>query len=149
MHVREYTPADLKHLVGIYERQGFKYRFPDLDEPATSARFISKLVLEDGRPVASVLARATAEIYLLLDPTYGTPEQRWEAFEAIHRAAETSLLDIGLEDSHCWLPPAIERRFGKRLATLGWTKDNDWTPYCKYLVRPTEPQVLEEPDGQR
>jgi hypothetical protein len=39
----------------------------------------------------------------------------------------------GLDDAHAWLPPPIARRFGRRLESLGWIRDDAWTPYCRRL----------------
>jgi hypothetical protein len=52
---------------------------------------------------------------------------------ALHAAAERDAWQRGLEDVHAWLPPDIAKRFGKRIARLGWLRDDAWTPYCKRL----------------
>ncbi|MGA7856187.1 MAG: hypothetical protein WCA15_22910 [Candidatus Acidiferrales bacterium] len=109
--------------------------------------FVSKLVLEDdaGRVVMASLARLTCEMYLLVDrggdqgvghgrlghdaPLRGGRE-RYAQMLALHAACEQDLLARGLDDAHAWLPPSIARRFGRRLAALGWIRDDGWTPYC-------------------
>lgn len=58
---------------------------------------------------------------------------RYAQFLELHRAGEWDLLARGLEDAHAWLPPAVARRFGRRLAALGWTRDDAWTPYSRKL----------------
>ncbi len=63
----------------------------------------------------------------------GNARQRWEQLLALHRAGELDLLARGLDDAHAWLPPQIARRFGRRLESLGWLRDNTWTPYCRRL----------------
>lgn len=63
----------------------------------------------------------------------GNARQRWAQFLALHRAGELDLLARGLDDAHAWLPPQIARRFGRRLESLGWLRDDSWTPYCKRL----------------
>jgi hypothetical protein len=131
MLVRAYTEADLDALWRMHERQGFDYAFPDLSDPI----FISKLVVEDGagHAVMASLARLTCEMYLLADPDAGTPRQRYDRMLQLHSAGERDLLSRGLDDAHAWLPPPIAKRFGRRLETLGWVRDNDWTPYCRRL----------------
>ena len=62
-----------------------------------------------------------------------SPRQRFEWLLALHRAGEQDLLARGLDDAHAWLPPQIAKRFGRRLESLGWLRDNTWTPYCKRL----------------
>lgn len=131
MLIREYRESDLEALRRMYAAQKFAYEFPDLTDPL----FVSKLVVEDegGRPVMASLARLTCEMYLLLDPKAGTPRQRYDRLLALHAVGERDLLDRGLEDAHAWLPPSIAKRFGRRLAALGWVRDDEWTPHCMKL----------------
>ncbi|MGA2511936.1 MAG: hypothetical protein ABSG27_17095 [Candidatus Acidiferrales bacterium] len=63
----------------------------------------------------------------------GNARQRYEWLLALHRAGEQDLLARGLDDAHAWLPPQIARRFGRRLESLGWVRDDAWTPYCRRL----------------
>ena len=131
MLIREYTPADLDALRRMHASQGFDYPFPDLADPI----FISKLIVKDdsGRAVMASLARLTCEVYLLVDRERGAgnPSERWAQLLALHAAGERDLVARGLDDAHAWLPPPIARRFGYRLASLGWLRDDTWTPYCK------------------
>jgi len=146
MLIREYTESDLDALRAIHAAQGFDYALPDLNNPL----FVTKLVLAknsergsqnadcgDGdtpqQILASVFLRLTAEGYLLLDPRAGTPRDRWQWLLALHAAAERDAWQRGLEDVHAWLPPPIAKKFGKRIARLGWLRDDAWTPYCKRL----------------
>ena len=59
--------------------------------------------------------------------------QRYVWLLALHEAGERDLLARGLDDAHAWLPPPIARRFGRRLESLGWVRDDAWTPYCRRL----------------
>jgi hypothetical protein len=131
MLVRQYTPADLDSMRRMHASQGFDYAFPDIADPI----FVSKLVVEgdDSRVVMASLARLTCEMYLLVDPGEGDPRERYARLLALHRAGEQDLLARGLDDAHAWLPPPIARRFGRRLESLGWLRDDKWTPYCKQL----------------
>jgi hypothetical protein len=133
MLVREYRDGDLDALLRMHARQGFDYAFPDISGPI----FLSKLVVEDesGRAVMASLARLTCEMYLLADPDAGRPRERYARLLALHNTGERDLLARGLEDAHAWLPPPIAKRFGRRLAALGWVRDDAWTPYCRRLRR--------------
>ncbi|MFZ0883123.1 MAG: hypothetical protein WAN14_06965 [Candidatus Acidiferrales bacterium] len=155
MLVRQYTDADLDALCRAHASQGFDYPFPDLRDPI----FVSKLVLEDdaGRVAMASLARLTCEMYLLVDrgaiengerivksaatghaaasglgrnAAARDGRERYAQMLALHAACEQDLLARGLDDVHAWLPPSIARRFGRRLETLGWIRDDAWTPYC-------------------
>jgi hypothetical protein len=132
MVIREYTDADLDALRRMHAQQGFGYAFPDLADPL----FVSKLVVEDGtgRAVMASLARLTCEMYLLVAPGEGNPRERYARLLALHRAGERDLLARGLHDAHAWLPPPIAKKFGRRLAALGWIRDDAWTPYCRRLI---------------
>jgi len=130
MLVREYQDSDLAQLRAIHAAQGFDYALPDLSNPL----FVTKKVLaSDGAIVGAAFLRLTAEAYLLLDPHAGTPRERWQWLLALHAAAEHDAWQRGLEDVHAWLPPPIAKKFGKRIAQLGWIRDDTWTPYCKKL----------------
>lgn len=128
MLIRQFTDDDLQALKRMHSRQGFEYAFPDVSDPI----FVSRLVLEDddSRIAMASLARLTCEMYLMLDPSLGTPQDRFLRITALHRAGERDLVSRGLDDAHAWLPPEISRRFGKRLEALGWVRDDKWTPYC-------------------
>jgi hypothetical protein len=89
---------------------------------------------EPARIVGAALLRLTAEAYLLVDPRAGTPRRRWESILALHDAAAQDAWRKGLADVHAWLPPRLAKRFGRRLESLGWVRDDLWTPYCKKLT---------------
>jgi len=139
MRIREYNEGDMDALLAMHRAQGFEYPFPDLADPI----FVSKLVLEDedsigtGNNTSKIrmasLARLTCEMYLLVDPSAGTPRDRYARLLELHRAGAADLRARGLDDAHAWLPPPIAKRFGRRLETLGWIRDDAWTPYCKRL----------------
>jgi hypothetical protein len=151
MLVREYSERDLDALRAIHAAQGFDYAFPDLRNPL----FVTKIVVSDpdvapgfspasssadsqggvtqDRILGAALLRLTAEAYLLLDPRAGTPRERWQWLLALHEAARRDAWRRGLEDVHAWLPPRIAEKFGRRLARLGWRRDDAWTPYCMRL----------------
>jgi hypothetical protein len=146
MLIREYRECDLAALRAIHTAQGFDYPLPNLRNPL----FVTKLVLADGDPaqhdenrqleagatrvLGAALLRLTAEAYLLLDPTAGTPRERWQTLLALHAATERDAWHRGLEDVHAWLPPPIAKKFGRRIERLGWVRDDAWTPYCKKLA---------------
>lgn len=130
--IREYAPGDLDALRRMHASAGFDYAFPDLLDPL----FISKLVVTDGssEPVMASLARLTCEMYLLVDrDRHARPADTYQRLVNLHRVGQRDLLQRGLEDAHAWIPPAIGKRFGRRLESLGWIRDDTWKPYCRRL----------------
>jgi len=142
MLVREYKASDFHALRRMHASQGLDYVFPNVADPI----FVSKLVVENtgGRVVMASLARLTCEMYLLIDRERegnhwvdkSGAHERYARLLALHRVAEHDLLERGLDDAHAWLPPPIARRFGRRLESLGWIRDDAWTPYCRRLRQP-------------
>jgi hypothetical protein len=132
--IRNYLTSDEPKLRAIFKAQGFEYEWPNLNSPL----FLSKIVLEERNyPVAAICSRLTAEEYFLADKDWGTPEMRWQAFLELHEAARADLFNRGLEDCYCWIPPQIERPFGRRLFRLGWTR-NVWSAFNRQLGEPTK-----------
>jgi hypothetical protein len=164
MRIRDYSEDDLQSLRAIHAAQGFDYLLPDLRQPlfvtkliltdddpsppgnanASPSRRLSAMNPQTGaapeqgssKILGAAFLRLTAEAYLLLDPKAGTPHDRWRALLALHAAAERDAWRRGLEDVHAWLPPPIAKKFGKRIARLGWLRDDTWTPYCRKLRPP-------------
>jgi hypothetical protein len=128
MIIRDYRPDDEAALRAMHAAQGFDYPFPDL----ANQLFLTRLVLEDdaGRPVMAALARVTCEVYLLAQPGEGKPRQRWLRLLVMHEAMRRALRAQGFEDATCWIPPRIERAFGRRLRRLGWVRD-PWQAYSR------------------
>lgn len=160
MLIREYTERDLDALRAIHAAQHFDYALPDLRNPLFVTKLV--LIEEDVAPpfrgasvpvgdqatiadpglkpgatheciLGAAFLRLTAEAYLLLDPRTGTPRERWQWLLGLHEAARRDAWQRGLEDVHAWLPPPIAKKFGRRLARLGWRRDDTWTPYCLRL----------------
>ena len=96
--------------------------------------FDTKLVAEDGNGIVTqgLLLRITCEAYLLLDPDAGTPMERWGLFQSLHKAAAKRAWQRGFDDVHAYVPPEIERHFGKRLRRLGWQQDR-WQSYFREI----------------
>ncbi len=163
MQIHEYQESDLAALQCIHAAQGFDYALPDLRNPLFVTKLVlaqdptpsdecrdtiyrapTDATRNDSEAnglatasrekiLGAAFLRLTAEAYLLLDPRAGTPRERWQWLLALHAAAERDAWQRGLEDVHAWLPPPIAQKFGKRIARLGWLRDDAWTPYCKRL----------------
>ena len=131
--IRNYLSSDEPKLRAVFKAQGFEYDWPNLNSPL----FLSKLVLEERNfPVMAIASRLTTEEYLLVDKDWGTPAMRWRAFLQLHEAVCSDLYAKGLEDCYCWIPPQIEKPFGRRLFKLGWAR-NKWSAFNLQLAERT------------
>ena len=130
--IREFQPSDLETLRQIHRAQNFKYDFPDLENPNFVVRLVS--AGDDGRVQMALLGHRTVEAYLLATPS-ADPRQRYMEFLELHNAACDAGAALGYEDAQAFLPPEIERRFGKRLAQLGWNRyvGAEWKCYGRSL----------------
>jgi len=128
MRIRNYRPEDEPALKQMHAAQGFDYAFPDLANPL----FVSKLVLEDddGRSLMAALGRLSCEVYLLAEPKSASPGERFLQMLLMHEAGRRDLEARGLDDVTCWVPPGIEKSFGRRLERLGWVRD-PWPSYSR------------------
>lgn len=130
LQLREYTESDLGALVKMHAERELPYAFPELKSPL----FLSRLILEkDSKIVAASLLRLTAEAYVLLDPSAGSPRERLRWLLLMHEAARGDAVRKGLDDVHCWVPPDMARPFGKRIKALGWQRER-WDCYSRSLA---------------
>ena len=122
---------DMPRLMQIHAASHFDYQFPkDFDTPL----FPIKLAATDGEHFIAVAAlKVEAEAYLWMDHEYGTPEQRMDALEMLHRDLRERASKVGFDSVHCALPPEIAERFGKRLEELGWKLARPWPLYIFQL----------------
>lgn len=131
MKIREYRPEDAAQVQALYEKQQFGYALPDLSNPL----FFIRLVLEDdaGKIVQTFFAHLTAECYVMMDHEEGTPEQRMQLLEQLAAVGESLAWNPGGLDEICaWVPPKLEKSFGKRLLGIGWRK-SAWPCFAKVL----------------
>lgn len=128
MNVREYTDADFERIKDLHRQSGFEYELPDLSD----ARFFSHRVVwnKSGICMAGFL-RLSAEAFLVCDPGWRTAAWRDLALRQLHRACRADATEKGVADVNCFVPPAIEKQFGRRLVRLGWNryKGQEWRCY--------------------
>jgi len=131
MIIRAYRPEDRETLERIHAEQAFTYPFPNLEDPT----FFLKMVIEDddGKVIQAIVLHLTAEAYFLGDKKAGSPQSRFDAFVRLHdECARLAYYPGGLSDIHAFLPPEVEKSFGRRLLKLGWVTE-PWKPFVKFL----------------
>jgi len=137
--VRDYEPRDLDTIKSIYKAQGFDYALPDLSSPLVLVKKVREI---DGRVVAAMFLRITAETFLLVQ---GSPLEKGRAIEELQPAAIGEAWRKGLNDVVCVIPREIAESFGPVLERMGWSHDRDW-PMWSRSTEPMEPYP-ERPGG--
>lgn len=111
----------------IHEASGFDYKLPDFHGNPLFP--VQRAATEDGRLIASVILKVEAEVYLMLDHNWRTPEERWEVVKKLNADMKEKARDLGFETVYCVLPPEVAKSFGPRLEDLGWIPDRGWKRY--------------------
>lgn len=120
MIIRGYEPKDLAEVQAIHRAQNLGYDFPPINDPTFFIRVVGE---HEGKIVQAAFAHLTAEIYFMLDPEIGTPQERHLWFLSMQEVGrELAWKPGGLDQLHCWLPPQMEKAFAKRLMKHGWRK---------------------------
>jgi hypothetical protein len=129
--IREFMDSDIEILKSLHKANGLPANcLPDHDDPL----FLVKSVLEhEGKPMMASFLKITSEVYLLVDHEEGTPEQRWAWVQELTEHMKREAWAKGLNEMSCWIPPAIEKSFGKRLTELGFVK-SPWQSYTLNLI---------------
>lgn len=129
--IREVTAEDMPRIREIHNENGLPENcFPDTEDPLC----IAKLCVErDGKPVIASFLVGTAEIFLILDHSAGTPEERWKDLQDLTAAMKEAAWSKGLNQFSAWIPPEIERSFSKRLEALGFQK-SPWSCFTMPLA---------------
>ena len=84
--------------------------------------FVGALVETDENDVAVMAVGAwhRCEVHMALDKAHGTPMERWQMLERLHKSMDVELAGVGHVVT--WLDGM--ERFARRLMTLGWIKNS-------------------------
>jgi hypothetical protein len=130
IQIREITGADEDAILRLYEKSGLPVNcLPDMNDPLF---IIKKAVEHDSQIVEAGFLRLTGELYLLVDHKRSTPATRWEMLQRLCAEGLKRAAELGLTDVSCWVPPDLEKSFGKRLEDLGF-KRSAWTCFTAKL----------------
>jgi hypothetical protein len=138
--IREFKAEDIPLVEAIHKQNDLPANcLPNLTITDTEGKtvmnplFITRSVFEqDGKPVMMAFLKVTAEIFLFLDHTIGTPEQRWEWMKEFNEHIRQQAWKHGLEQITCFIPPEIEPSFAKRLIEMGYVR-SPWQSYTLNL----------------
>lgn len=84
------------------------------------------------KPAMMAFLKVTSEVFLLVDHTVGTPEERWQWLRELTEWVKQEAWDRGLDQITAFVPPEIEESFAKRLLDLGFVK-SPWQSYTLNL----------------
>lgn len=135
--IRHFSFEEIEKAREIHKANGLDERcFPDLTITTPEGKtepnplFMVKEVFEhEGKPVLMSFLKITSELYLLVDHTVGTPEERWEWLKAFKEHMKVEAWRLGLDQMTAWIPTDIEESFAKRLEVMGFIKSpwQSWT----------------------
>lgn len=131
MSIRDVQEDDVIRLREIFKKTALPENcMPDLSDPLI---IVKKLVEEESGCVAMVaVVRLTAEPYLLLDHSKANPRDLWAHLRTLTEAVVDEAKNAGITQLTCWVPPHIEKSFGKRLEQLGFFP-SPWKSYSRNL----------------
>ena len=124
--IRAYEETDILALQKIRIDNGLPPNC--MPDPTDPLMLVKAVVEEDGKPVMATFLRGSSEIYLLVDHTHGTPEERWHWLQELKEYLVQEAWKLGLDQLTCWVPPEIEQSFAKRLLELGFQR-SPWQSY--------------------
>jgi hypothetical protein len=109
---------DSKPLQEIHQKMGLGY----ILDPDSPDFIIRNGMFSNGVLVAAILGRATTESYLLLDRSWATPSERWDAVQRLATTSAREAKEVyGILDTHIWLPPKAGC-FMRRLRRMGFVQ---------------------------
>ena len=127
MNCRSIVPSDIPVLRNMYEMSGLAYEFPDLH----AMEEVLVVTDEQDRPIAAAAAERILQLYLWANDSIH-PAARLRAVKALHEGMATRLREKGYNQVNCFLPPEMEKSFGRRLMQMfGWTPN--WPSFARYF----------------
>ena len=122
MNVRPIKPSDRPILERWAKESGFPY---------IEAIEVYVVADEDDQPVMACAPHQIVELYLWVDGAQH-PAMRLHALRLLHDAMIPALKAQGIDEVNAFLPPEIERKFGRRLMrSFGWVRN--WVSFARKL----------------
>lgn len=130
MPIRAYQEGDLDRIRELHAKSGLPPEcFPDLTNPLY---FVKVIAETRNRITQAGFIKLTGEAYVLLDHEASTAQQRYATLNSLVAHGLGQAAAAGLNDVSCWVPPTLERSFGKRLEAVGFIK-SPWPAYTALL----------------
>lgn len=116
MTTRPLRADDIPYLQAMAEASGFPY--PD----AADTEVTLVVVDSENHPIMACGAKKLIELYLWVG--MATPVTKLAGLRLLHTAMAEELRALGYSSAECFLPPKVEKQFGRRLTrSWGWVKN--------------------------
>lgn len=125
--IRDLRPEDIETVKDIQKAQGFEYPMPNLTSPLILVKKVREV---DGRVVAAMFLRLTAETFLV---TTGSPVVIGRSWEELQAEVTREAYEKGLSEIVCVVPPEIVESFAPAMERLGWEKTKGWPMFQRDL----------------
>lgn len=99
-----------KDLLALHAKRPMGYEL----SPSSPDFIVKNGMYDEGNLVAAVLGRVTAETYLLLDPQWKSPQERWEAVKRLMFLSAREAQTYGILDTYVSVSPDV-KCFSRRL----------------------------------
>lgn len=130
--IRPFEAKDAERIREIHATNNLPAEcLPDLSDPLILHTGIVEI---EGRATIACALKGTCELYLFVDHSAGTPEERWQWMLELREYMIRQAWRLGLDQMSAWIPPEIEESFGKRLEEMGFQK-SPWSCYTLQLEK--------------
>ena len=112
--IRQFEPGDLQQIQRIHAAKGYEFALPDLNTPTMILR---KVVTDsDNRVRLCALGDLHLNVMLLVDPSWGTPEDRLRGVMELQAEGFAEAGRMGLSIAMT----QMDGRFADRMKAMGW-----------------------------
>lgn len=127
MTARTLRHDDIPVLRFIHAADGFAYDFPDLTGPKIEGALA--IVDEKDNVMVAIAAERILQAYLWCDPSV-LPAAKLRAIRMLHEELAPVLRSKGYNSLECFVPPQVEKSFGRRLKrSFGWVEN--WKSFAR------------------
>lgn len=116
MIIRPLEVTDSHTVRRLKDEAGYDFEFPALDDLLIEA---GCMVLDASGPLAVSVAHRVPLIELAMRRE-GHPAIKLQALARIHEFMHRELCAKGYTEANCFVPPEIEKSYGRRLRSFGW-----------------------------
>jgi hypothetical protein len=129
MKMRNLVESDIPVLREMHRKGGLAYDFPDLRGSKTEAVVV--VADENNEPVAAAVAERLIQVSLLLkEDEHPAAKLHW--VKLLHEGLASELSSKGYHEANCFIPPQLEKSFGRRLMrTFQWVRN--WPSFARHF----------------